>query len=51
MSLKYLLSSHINKFKANNQQIFYARLELCCKDRKGTVNLNHDLRVIPGQNS
>ena len=25
----------------------YARLELCCKERKVTVNFNLDLRVIP----
>ena len=50
MSSKHLLSSYINIFKAINQQMFYARLELGCKDRKVTVNFNHDLRVIPRQN-
>ena len=47
MSSKDLLSSYINIFKAINQHISYARLKLCCKARKVTVYLNHDLRVIP----
>ena len=51
MSSKDLLSSYINIFKALNQKMSYARLELGCKDRKVTVNVNHDLRVIPRQNS
>ena len=46
MSSKDLLSSYVNIFKAINQQMSYARLELCCKDRKVSVNSNHDLRVI-----
>ena len=49
MSSKDLLSSYINIFKAINQQMYYARLELGCKDREVTVNFNHDLRVIPRQ--
>ena len=40
---------YFNSFKAINQQMSYARLELCCKERKVTVNFNHDLRVIPRQ--
>ena len=51
MSPKGLLSSYINIFKAINQKKIYARLELGCKDRKVTVNFNHDPRVIPRQNS
>ena len=38
MSSKDLLSSYINIFNAINQQMSYVRLELCCKDRKVTVN-------------
>ena len=51
MSSKDLLSSYFNIFKAINQQVSYARLEICCKYRKVTVNLKHDLLVIPRQNS
>ena len=51
MSPKDLFSSYINIFKAINQQMSYTRLELGCKDRKVTVSFNHDLRVIPRQNS
>ena len=49
MSLKDLLSSNINICKAIKQQMAYARLELGCKDRYVTVNLNHDLRVTARQ--
>ena len=37
MSSTDLLSSYINIFIAINQQMSYARLELCCKNRKVTV--------------
>ena len=51
MSSKDLLLSFISRFKAINQQMSYARLELCYKDRKVTENFNHDLGVIPRLNS
>ena len=47
MSSKDLLSSYNNIFNDINQQMSYARLELCCKYRKVTVNFSHDLRVTP----
>ena len=47
MSSKDLLSSYINIFNAINHQMSYARLELCRKYRKVTVNFSHDLRVTP----
>ena len=40
MSSKDLLSPYINRLKAINQQMSYARLELCCKDQKVTVKKN-----------
>ena len=49
MSSKDLLSSYINIFNAINQQMSYARLELCCKYRKVTANFSYDLRVTPRQ--
>ena len=30
-----------------NQQMSHAKLELCCKDKKVTVNFNNYMRVIP----
>ena len=47
MSWKDLLLPYINRFRVIHQQMSYARLKLCCKDRKVTVNFNHDLKVIP----
>ena len=43
LSLKVLLSLYINRFKAINQQMYYAQLELSCNDWKVTVYLNNDL--------
>ena len=39
MSAKDLLSPYLNRFVFINQQKAIAKLELCCKDGKVTVNL------------
>ena len=46
MSAKDLISPYLNRFVAINQQKSNARLELCCKDGKVTINLHHDLGVV-----
>ena len=46
MSAKDLISPYLNRFVAINQQKSNARLELCCKDGKVTVNFHHDLGLV-----
>ena len=46
MSAQDLISPHLNRFVDINQQKFTAKLELCCPDRKVTINFHHDLEVI-----
>ena len=46
MSAKDLISPYLNRFVDLTQQKFTAKLELCCRDGKVTVNFHHDLGVI-----
>ena len=46
MSAKDLISPYLNRFLDINQHKFTAKLELCCREGKVTVNCHHDLGVI-----
>ena len=46
MSAKDLISPYLNRFVAINTQKATAKLELCCKDGKVTVNFHHDLGAV-----
>ena len=46
MSAKDLILPYLNRFVAINQEKSSAKLELTCSNRKITVNLLHNLRVI-----